>query len=58
MKGPKSILLVEDNEFEQIIFTKALSEIVNATLFDIANNGKEALAKLENPITLPDLIFL
>src|SRR4249919_2109798 len=37
---------------------EALSEIENATLYDVANNGKEALDRLENSVILPDLIFM
>src|ERR1022692_4204447 len=58
MNTSKSVLLVEDNEHDQLFFIRALSEIENATLYDIANNGKEAHDKLENPVILPDHIFL
>jgi CheY-like chemotaxis protein len=57
MKIAKSILLVEDDKDDQIFFIQALSEIENATLFHIANNGKEALEKLANCTVFPDLIF-
>jgi CheY-like chemotaxis protein len=57
MKIAKSILLVEDDKDDQIFFIQALSEIENATLFHIANNGKEALEKLANCAVFPDLIF-
>jgi len=52
-----SILLVEDNRLYQLLFIQVLKEIKHAILFDIANNGKEALDKLENSDTLPDFIF-
>jgi CheY-like chemotaxis protein len=58
MKTAKSILLVEDDQDDQIFFIEALSEIENATLYDVANNGKEALDRLQNQVMLPDLIFM
>ena len=57
MKRHKSILLVEDDKDDQFFFIRALGGIENATLFAVANNGKEALSKLENAARLPDLIF-
>jgi CheY-like chemotaxis protein len=52
-----SILLVEDNRLYQLLFIQVLKEIKHAILYDVVNNGKEALEKLENSDTLPDLIF-
>lgn len=52
-----SILLVEDDLDDQFLFTEAISEIENTSLYGIANNGNEALAKLEASAHLPDLIF-
>ena len=43
MRKAKTILLVDDDEDDQLFFIKALSEIDNATLYTVANNGKEAL---------------
>ncbi|MBC8046050.1 MAG: response regulator [Fimbriimonadaceae bacterium] len=57
MKTPKSILLVEDNKHDQFFFIEALSEIENVTIYDVANNGKEALDKLKKSTVLPDIIF-
>jgi len=57
MKTSKSILLVEDDKDDQNFFIQALREIENATLYHVANNGKEALDKLDNPV-LPDIIFM
>jgi CheY-like chemotaxis protein len=57
MKQLKTILLVEDDEDDQEFFMEALSKIENATLYDVANNGKEALDRLENSAIFPDLIF-
>lgn len=53
----KKIFLVEDDTDDQMFFAEAISEIKNAILFDIANNGKEALDKLKRSAILPDLIF-
>lgn len=58
MKKLKSILLVEDDEDDQFFFIEAMSKIENATLYGVANNGKEALDYLENSPTLPDIIFM
>jgi len=58
MKISKSILLIEDDKDDQLFFTECLEKIENATLFDIANNGREALDKLEKSINLPDMIFM
>ena len=57
MKNPKSILLVEDDKDDQEFFLLALKSIENVTLYDVANNGKEALAKLQHADVFPDLIF-
>lgn len=53
----KRIFLVEDNRHDQYFFTLAISEIANAILHGVANNGKEAIYKLNNSEILPDLIF-
>jgi CheY-like chemotaxis protein len=58
MKRKKSILLVEDNKHDQLFFINALREIENVLLYDIANNGAEALDILANAVILPDLIFM
>jgi CheY-like chemotaxis protein len=57
MKTSKSILLIEDDVEDQELFLEALSEIENATIYHVACNGKEALAQLQQPSILPDLIF-
>lgn len=54
----RSILLVEDDTDDQFFFAEALSEIRNASLCDIASNGREALDKLKAMAPLPDLIFM
>lgn len=53
-----NIFLIEDDEDDQFFFREALSDIANATLLDVASNGKEALLKLNLFSTLPDYIFL
>ena len=58
MNGSKRVLLVEDDKDDQYIFVEAMSGIQNASLYDIANNGKEALDMLESAAFLPDLIFM
>jgi len=58
MKETKRILLVDDDADDQEFFIEAISRIENATLFEVANNGKEALQKLEDTNHLPDIIFL
>ena len=57
MKKSKSVLLVEDDKDDQNFFITALNEIENTTLYDVAENGKEALDKLRISAVLPDLIF-
>jgi CheY-like chemotaxis protein len=57
MKQTKSILLVEDDLDDQGFFIEALSEIKNANLYYVARNGREALERLNNSDSLPDLIF-
>ena len=57
MGSSKRILLIEDNKHDQFFFKQALNEIDSATLFFVANNGKEALDKLSSSDVLPDLIF-
>jgi CheY-like chemotaxis protein len=57
MKNPTLILLIEDNKHDQYFFSQAILQIPSATLYHIANNGKEALDKLRSSDPLPDLIF-
>ncbi len=56
--NPRSILLVEDDTDDQFFFAEALSEVKNALLWGIANNGREAMEKLKSMAPLPDLIFM
>jgi CheY-like chemotaxis protein len=52
-----SVMLVEDNKADQLLFTEALSHVKNTRLFGIAENGVEALMKIEQSAQLPDIIF-
>src|SRR6266542_272203 len=54
----KNIFLVEDDEDDQQFFIDAIKEIDNSICLYPAKNGVEALAKLNNMNTLPDLIFM
>ncbi|HLP51982.1 MAG TPA: response regulator [Chitinophagales bacterium] len=58
MAGPKNILLVEDDRHDQFFFIKALKNIENVVIQDIAEDGIAAIAKLESLPVLPDLIFM
>lgn len=58
MNTHKNIFLVDDDTDDQLFFIEALSGIENATLYDVANNGQEALYRLEHSLILPDLIFM
>ena len=54
----KSLLLVDDDMDDQDIFKTALSECAQSVAFTTANNGEEALHKLNGNNTYPDIIFL
>ena len=58
MNTHKNIFLVDDDADDPLFFMEALSQIENTSLYDIANNGKEALMRLKNSVVLPDLIFM
>ncbi len=58
MKIAQRILLVEDDKDDQEFFIDAMNEIGNISLYDIANNGKEAIDRLKQSRLLPTLIFL
>lgn len=57
MSKPKTILLIEDERSDQMLFEHAIRHIENATIYGIANNGQEALDKLRDAQDLPDIIF-
>lgn len=58
MHTHQTVLLVDDDADDQLFFIETLRGIENATLFDVAYNGREALDKLENTPLLPTLIFM
>lgn len=51
-------MLVEDDSDDKEFFTIALEQMNDVSLFDIVNNGKEALKRLRNSSTLPSVIFM
>ena len=55
----KTILLVDDDSDDQLLFQEALSEADSAITFQSACNGIDALEKLNSEgYNLPDLIFM
>lgn len=58
ISGYKTVLLVEDDEDDQLLFTDALENMHVNLKLDIAGSGDEAFNKLETAEELPDLIFL
>jgi len=57
MKNPTRILLIEDDKHDQYFFSQAILQTGPATLYLIANNGREGLDMLRSSDPLPDLIF-
>jgi len=58
MKTSHRILLVEDDKDDQDFFIDAMNDIGSALLYDIVNNGKEAIERLKDSGRLPTLIFM
>lgn len=54
----KIILLAEDDKDDRELFCEALARISENTTIHYAENGSEALYKLEEMTTKPDMIFL
>lgn len=55
----KTILLVDDDHDDQLLFKEALSEADNTIMYQSAFNGIDALEKLaSSAIEMPELIFL
>ncbi len=54
----KTILLAEDDKDDRELFSEALAKINPDTIVHFAENGNEALLKLEEMPIKPDLIFL
>lgn len=53
-----SLLLVDDDSDDLLLFNEALNEIKIAVSYEFAADGNEALKKLTVSGTLPQLIFL
>jgi CheY-like chemotaxis protein len=58
MKTINRILLVEDDKDDQESFVLALSGIKDSQIYDVVNNGVEALERLSNSDVLPSHIFM
>jgi CheY-like chemotaxis protein len=54
----KIILLAEDDIDDRELFSEALANISSQTILHSTENGKEALKRLGEMDTIPDLIFL
>ncbi len=57
MKLSTSILLIEKDPDNRHLFTEALDEIENASLYTIVDNEEMAMEQLKKASVLPDLIF-
>lgn len=55
---PIKVLLAEDDEDDQFLFSDALAELPFPTELTIVSNGKDAVEKLSNADNRPDIIFL
>ena len=58
MKISKTVLLVEDDADDQEFFLDALSGIENSSIYDVVENGQEALETMKSHRTYPDIIFM
>lgn len=58
LPGIKTILLAEDDTDDRELFSEALSRIDVEIVIHYAENGSEAIMKLEEMATKPDMIFL
>ncbi len=54
----QSILLVDDDGDDQVLFVDALSLVNSNIECNIVNNGLEALLSLRSKTPIPDIIFL
>lgn len=54
----RSILLVDDDSDDQLLFNEAVHGIDASIRLDTADNGKHALNKLNAALVLPELIFV
>ncbi len=53
-----SLLLVDDDADDQLLFSEALREIKSSILYEAVSNGIEALKRLSLSPSIPQLIFL
>lgn len=58
MGWPKSLMLIDDDEDDRYIFLSVLENLQASVICSIATNGQEALDKLIDSNTVPELIFL
>lgn len=54
----RSILLIDDDADDQLLFNDAIHLVDSTIRFDWADNGQHALNKLRATKLLPDLLFL
>lgn len=54
----RSILLIDDDADDQLLFNDAIHLVDSSIRFDWADNGQHALNKLRATKLMPDLIFL
>jgi CheY-like chemotaxis protein len=55
---PLTVLLVDDDDDERVLFVEALDELNRNIVCDFADNGEAALKVLTDEDDLPDYIFL
>lgn len=53
-----SILLVDDDADDQLLFNEAIHGIDNSIRLETADNGQHALNKLQTTLMLPQIIFV
>jgi CheY-like chemotaxis protein len=54
----KSVLFIDDDEDDKLVFGHALSAVDESILYMTASDGQEALKILDNDVILPDIIFM
>ncbi len=54
----KTVLLIDDDEDDQLIFRDAIKEVYSGIACLIASNGRDAYLQLEKLSAAPSLIFL
>ena len=58
MNSSQTILLVEDDPYDQELFISALRGMKNTPTFELVNNGKEAIEWLYRALLPPKIVFL